>query len=155
MFNFNTLDTWSVGCRIELSDDATTSVLQDHHIPLMSGWDREKMSVGGGEGSSWAGRVNVISQPRCGVTTCDDLQPTASLQQTNMENIRENAVAALHRTMVVLREELEMKNRMIIKLLKRKHYKTPKSVNKTVAMEDLHHSYGSLLGAARRLKKVN
>ena len=72
-----------------------------------------------------------------------------------MENIRENAVAALHRTMVVLREELEMKNRMIIKLLKSKHYKTSKSVNKTVVMEDLHPSHRPLLGAARRLKKVN
>ena len=51
-----------------------------------------------------------------------------------MEVIRENTVAALHRTMVVLRQELEMKNNMIIKLMKRKHHTKSRSVNRN----DLH-----------------
>ena len=35
-----------------------------------------------------------------------------------METVREDALKAVHRTMMVLREEIEMKNRIIMKLRK-------------------------------------
>ena len=35
-----------------------------------------------------------------------------------METIREDALMAVHRTMIVLRDEIEMKNRIIMKLRK-------------------------------------
>ena len=63
-----------------------------------------------------------------------------------MELIRDNTVAALHRTMVVLRQELEMKNNMIIKLMKRKHHTKSRSVNRN----DLHPGERSLLRPGRR-----
>ena len=33
-----------------------------------------------------------------------------------MESVREDALMAVHRTMIVLRDEIEMKNRIIMKL---------------------------------------
>ena len=59
-----------------------------------------------------------------------------------MDVIREDTVAALHRAMVVLREELEMKNKMITRLRRRKHTKPVKTCLETVrrSLEVRHYS---------------
>ena len=69
-----------------------------------------------------------------------------------MDVIREDTVAALHRAMLVLREELEMKNRIITKLRRRRQYRTGKSATRIVS-EGLTPSR-ALLGAAQRCVEV-
>ena len=76
-----------------------------------------------------------------------------------MDLIREDTVAALHRAMVVLREELEMKNKTISRLRRRRrHQQTPsnpaKSLRCFVSIEDLPQSGKTCLGSARRILEV-
>ena len=79
-------------------------------------------------------------------------QLTNRLRHHNMEVIRGDTLAALHRTMVVLREELEMKNRIITKLWRRRQSRTGKSATRIVS-EGLTPSR-ALLGAAQRCVEV-
>ena len=73
-----------------------------------------------------------------------------------MDVIKENTVAALHRTMVVLREELEMRNKIILSLRRRKRYKTPGRTPKClVSIEDIPLSHKTYSGAAQKCLEVN
>ena len=77
-----------------------------------------------------------------------------------MDLIREDTVAALHRAMVVLRQELEMKNKTITRLRRRKHNRNPnnpaKSVRSFLSTEDLPKPVQACLclGSARRSVEV-
>ena len=75
-------------------------------------------------------------------------------------DLREDTVAALHRAMVVLRQELELKNRRITRLRRRKHTRTSsnpaKSVRCFLSIEDLPKPVTRCLclGSARRNSEV-
>ena len=75
-----------------------------------------------------------------------------------MDVIREDTVAALHRAMVVLREELEMKNKMITRLRRRKHTRNSgnpaKSVRCFKSIEGLPKPVITCLGTVRRSLEV-
>ena len=75
-----------------------------------------------------------------------------------MDVIREDTVAALHRAMLVLREELEMKNKTISRLRRRRQHQTPsnpaKSARCFVSKEDLPQSVKTCLGTASRRLEV-
>ena len=78
-----------------------------------------------------------------------------------MDVIREDTVAALHRAMLVLREELEMKNRTITRLRRRKHKRNSgnsgnpaKSVRGFKSIEDLPKPVKTCLKSAGRSLEV-
>ena len=78
-----------------------------------------------------------------------------------MDVIREDTVAALHRAMLVLREELEMKNRTITRLRRRKHKRNSgnsgnpaKSVRGFSSIEDLPKPVKTCLKSAGRSLEV-
>ena len=74
-----------------------------------------------------------------------------------MELIREDTVAALHRAMVVLRQELEMKNKTITRLRRRKHNRNSSNPAKSfLSTEDLPKPVQACLclGSARRSVEV-
>ena len=78
-----------------------------------------------------------------------------------MDVIKEDTVAALHRAMVVLREELEMKNKMITRLRRRKHTRNSgnsgnpaKSVRCFKSIEGLPKPVITCLGTVRRSLEV-
>ena len=73
-----------------------------------------------------------------------------------MDLIRADTVAALHRAMVVLRQELEMKNKTIRRLRKRKHNRNSSSNPAFHPIEDLPKPpvKTSLCLSVRRISEV-